>query len=223
MNRGEEQAESVTFVRSTTENFENTQLLFMIYPAAIRFTYLQCSFVLRRRLFCRHVYFMTLFTSVKWTSNSSQQPPLQSVWEKPFSLSFSLSLFFFAWIYPPRALEAALLPHGPPVMFICSSTSLWFLWSLFLLRICLCLAGPRTFKMMKGGERKMSGKAIFYPLWCVYGYCSHSLSAHSSRTEKSEENLNKSDKLAWLLFVCPPPNPHAATRTSDWHWERVVV
>ena len=129
----------------------------MIYPAAIRFTYLQCSFVLWRRLFCRHVYFMALFTSVKWTSNSSQQTPLQSVLEKkPTFFSFFLSIFFFFFFFfcqnlSPRALEAALLPHGPPVMFICSSTSLWFLWSLFLLRICLCLAGPRTFKMMKAG------------------------------------------------------------------------
>ena len=141
-------------------------------------------------------------------------------WKKkqPFSLSFShFFFFFFCQNLSPRALEAALLPHGPPVMFICSSTSLWFLWSLFLLRICLCLAGPRTFKMMKGGGRKMSGKAIFYSLWCVYGYCSpFVISSQQPDGEKSEENLNKSDKLAW---VTPPPT---TTCTSDWHWECVV-
>ena len=194
----------------------------MIYPAAIRFTYLQCSFVLWRRLFCRHVYFMALFTSVKWTSNSSQQTPLQSVLEKKTTFfSFFLSLFFFffffARIYPPGHSK---LLCSPTVRLLCLSAAahlFGFYGLCFSLGSAYAWLGPALLKWWRGGGRKMSGKAIFYSLWCVYGYCSpFVISLQQPDGEKSEENLNKSDKLAW---VTPPPT---TTCTSDWHWECVV-
>lgn len=163
MNRGEEQAESVTFVRSTIENFEKTRNCFLWYTPQ-QLGLLICS----AHLFYGAVCFAGMFILWRCLLRLSGRPTAHnnhhfSPYGKNLFLFLSLFFFccFFAWIYPPRALEAALLPHGPPVMFICSSTSLWFLWSLFLLRICLCLAGPRTFKMMKGGSAKCPGRRSF--------------------------------------------------------------
>lgn len=115
-----------------------------------------------------------------------------NTWPKPF-----LSLCVFN-VNPPGCSD--LLCFSLPVMFISSSTSLWFLWSLFLRRICLCATGPALLKWWRGVQSVWEGDVSF--VWCVHCSCSSMLSAHSSQTVECEENLIKSD---------------AATCAVDWH------
>lgn len=103
------------------------------------------------------VYFMMLLSSVKWTSNGSQQAPLHSVWENPF---LSLSLFFFIFLINPPGHSKPLC--FPMVCLVCLSAAahLFGFYSLcFSSGFCLCLTGLSTFKMMKG-SCKGFGKEI---------------------------------------------------------------
>lgn len=141
------------------------------------------------------VYFMTLLAAVKWMSNGSQQAPLHSKWGNYF-LSFSLFSFCERIKPPPRPLKAASLPDGPSVVFICSSTSLWF--SSFRILFMPDWAPALLKKTMKG-SCKVLWKEIFY-LDDVLCLLYHSLSAHSSRTEEWEET----DKLTPVHRFCFP-------------------
>lgn len=129
-------------------------------------------------------YFTTQFTSVKWMSNSFQQTALQSVSE-------NLSLYFL-YNKSPRALQAALLQSACYV-YLHQHISL-VLWSLFLHRIGLCQTQSALLKWWRGAESVWEGDLLF--VWCVYGYCSYSLSASCSRTEKCSQDLIKRGKFS---------------------------
>lgn len=187
----------------------------MIYPAAIRFTYLQCSFVLWRCLFCRHVYFMTLFTSVKWTSNRSQQPPLQSVWEKPFSLSFSLFFFvvFLPEFIPPGHSK---LLCSPTVRLLCLSAAahlFGFYGLCFSLGSVYAWLGPALLKWWRGGVQNVRGGDLLFVMMCLWLLFPFVISSQQPDGDKRGEFEQE-----WQVSVSPfclfPPPPR--NNTHEW-------
>lgn len=133
----------------------------MIYPWAIK------SVICTAHLFYGDICFVDMFILWCCLLQLSGRPTAHN---KHYFSPRGKTFFYFSLFFlnkSPRALKAALLPLGLSAVFICSSTSLWFLWSLFLLRICLCPTGPRAFKMMKGSA-KCLGRRSFICMMCLW-------------------------------------------------------
>lgn len=134
-----------------------------------------------------------LFTSLKWTSNSSQQTPLHPIWENPFCPFFQVN---------PRGHTKLLC--FPAVCLLCLSAAAHrsgFYSHCFSSGSVYAWLDPGLLTWWRRVQSVWESDLLF--VWCgVHGYCFRLLSARSSWTQMCEENFKKSDKLTCVQLIC---------------------